>query len=406
MANDLTTRNWALLGDGAAIRPLITAIARNADEKGESAGAARRHRWVAVVRLDAADAPHVPLEGVAGVRYLSSWEELITFSEADAVVASGSSPELLTAVRQLAASGKPLLIDTSAEQSAEFIYELSLIRDDVRTPLQPVALRRFHPAVEAFRDVARELLVQPGSLLHWKRRTPADPGGDLTLATVQHAFFEDVDLLRFIAGEFDQVTALRAAGVGDRIARDHLVLAGPRASESQWSISTGPEPGWELVAHSSTGEATLEANAAGELTLRHGGHATVFDADQWTAAAFGQLAAFDSLMETGDASCNWIDAVRACDLLDAVDRSVRRRRTIELQGETVSERGQFKSQMAAAGCLVLLMTPVLMGAYLAVASAVSLPHPVLVVLRSLVFAPVVLFLAAQLLIQFAPRSAS
>jgi hypothetical protein len=54
--------------------------------------------------------------------------------------------------------------------------------------------------------------------------------------------------------------------------------------------------------------------------------------------------------------------------------------------------------MTALGCAVLMGTLVLMLAYLAVASVVPLNGTLLVVLRTLVFAPLVLFLIAQLLL--------
>ncbi len=52
----------------------------------------------------------------------------------------------------------------------------------------------------------------------------------------------------------------------------------------------------------------------------------------------------------------WADAVRAFDLLDAARRSLKRRRTVELQFESTSERSQFKTHMTTIGCGLLLFT--------------------------------------------------
>lgn len=59
-----------------------------------------------------------------------------------------------------------------------------------------------------------------------------------------------------------------------------------------------------------------------------------------------------------DSLPTWTDAVRTFDLVDAVQRSIRRRRTIDLHFESMSERSQFKTQMTALGCGVLSLTTV------------------------------------------------
>jgi len=56
----------------------------------------------------------------------------------------------------------------------------------------------------------------------------------------------------------------------------------------------------------------------------------------------------------------WSDAVRVFDVLDAAKRSLRRRRTIDLHFEALSERSQFKTQMTAIGCGLLVLTMILM----------------------------------------------
>jgi hypothetical protein len=111
----------------------------------------------------------------------------------------------------------------------------------------------------------------------------------------------------------------------------------------------------------------------------------------------------------------WRDAVEAFELLDGVDHSLERRRTIDLHHEPVSERTIFKTQMTAMGCGVLMATLLLMLVYLALGQFVAPDNPehpelianspldraartALLVLRVLVFAPLFAFLAAQLLL--------
>src|SRR5262249_50937073 len=91
----------------------------------------------------------------------------------------------------------------------------------------------------------------------------------------------------------------------------------------------------------------------------------------------------------------WPEMVKAFETVDATHRSVARRRTIELHFEPMSERAMFKTQMTAIGCTVLMATLLLVLLYLMVASMVPLPQFVLNILRTLVFAPLVIFLLLQ-----------
>jgi hypothetical protein len=90
----------------------------------------------------------------------------------------------------------------------------------------------------------------------------------------------------------------------------------------------------------------------------------------------------------------------ACDveLVDAVERSVRRRRTIDVFFETPSERGIFKTQMTAVGCSLLVMTLVAVVFYLGLAATIELPPLLKKLLVVLIFLPLGVFLALQLLL--------
>jgi hypothetical protein len=93
----------------------------------------------------------------------------------------------------------------------------------------------------------------------------------------------------------------------------------------------------------------------------------------------------------------WPELVKVFETADATHRSVKRRRTIDLHFEPMSERAIFKTQMTAMGCGVLIATFLLVLMYLAIASTIPLPHAALIVLRTLIFAPLGLFLLLQLL---------
>jgi hypothetical protein len=52
----------------------------------------------------------------------------------------------------------------------------------------------------------------------------------------------------------------------------------------------------------------------------------------------------------------WADATRAAELAEAIDRSIARRRTIEVRVERESEASAFRGTMAAVGCSLLLLS--------------------------------------------------
>jgi hypothetical protein len=89
------------------------------------------------------------------------------------------------------------------------------------------------------------------------------------------------------------------------------------------------------------------------------------------------------------------------ELAEAVSKSLRRRRTVDVHFDSGSEKGVFKSQMTAIGCGILTFMMFGMVAYLILAQLVELPNIVLHVLRILWIAPLVLFLIAQTLLPLA-----
>src|SRR5690606_11836000 len=109
------------------------------------------------------------------------------------------------------------------------------------------------------------------------------------------------------------------------------------------------------------------------------------------------LDAFAETVRGKPAGPTWNEWLRACETVDAARRSWKRRRTIDLHYETTSERSQFKTQMTAIGCGVLMLTLALVPLLMLIGSVFALPPAVMKVARIAVFAPLFLFLLLQLL---------
>ena len=92
------------------------------------------------------------------------------------------------------------------------------------------------------------------------------------------------------------------------------------------------------------------------------------------------------------------------ELVEATQQSIRRRRTVDLYFDMTSERSQFKTQMAALGCGVLMLTLFLLVVVLMLGQMLS--PEAMKWARVLAFTPLFVFLALQILIVLARPSAS
>lgn len=372
--------NLALLGDDPAIWPLLERLLDSP-----------KHRLVAAslcgelqARLEAARPP---------VRVTDRWDEFLVGGTVDAVLVASGSPSVLEAARRLAAEGKPLLLAPHGGQTA-FVYELSLVRDEARTPLAPLFPLRYESALEAARS--RAAAGDFGRILHlkWERRWPVEAAGGVPLLTpedVESALLGDADLLRQLGGNYDRVTALQSGVVDGKAAAVTVTLAGDGLPEATWSLSA--------VAASSVADAAM-IGPTGDWSLTMNGAAGqhIAEARSSTAGIERLLDAFEEAIHGTPAGPTWNDLLRASETVDAARRSLARRRTIDLHFETTSERSQFKTQMTAIGCGVLILTLVLVLLLMLLGSALAIPPGVMRVARIAVFAPLFIYLALQLLL--------
>jgi hypothetical protein len=203
-------------------------------------------------------------------------------------------------------------------------------------------------------------------------------------------------------GNYDQVTALRTGAGTDGVITQSVTLAGRQLSEATWNASVGAANSCRLTIHAENGRVQAEREPGTDHWVLVGldGARTVGNsraAIQRFLDQFAQSLPTVVSKSRSNVPVEWPDLVKAFETVDATHRSVTRRRTIELHFEPMSERAIFKTQMTAIGCGVLIGTFLLALAYLAIAATVPLPDNVLLILRSLVFAPLGIFLLLQIL---------
>ncbi len=386
---------FALLCDDPRVLPIIRALEARVDG----------HQLTHAVRTTAeADAL---LHGLSGVRFVGHWEDLLAANEFDAVIVGGNDVQILEGAKQLATARIPLLFVPFAEQGSTYIYELSLIRDDNRVDLWPLFWHRYDQAVIQLKKAIDDGELGRIQFLQLQRAiSQASPGLPISQRIVDNELLHDVDLPRWLMGDYDQVTALRTAASSDGVQMQSVVLAGRSLPEANWSISSVAGPSeWKLTIRGEKGLAELRRVGDSQSWKYEFSDCRVEGDEQQTVR--NVLSAFvastpatdyhDSETRTVD-SHGWGELVKCYETVDASHRSIRRRRTIELHFEPMSERAIFKTQMAATGCGLLIGTFLLTLCYLGIASLVPLPRGVLIGMRTVVFAPLVVFLFAQILL--------
>lgn len=332
---------------------------------------------VELVWVRAGEAGPVPTMPVPPVVVRSSWEELLTDSSLKAVLVGGTDAEVLDAARKFSQAGTPLWVLPHPRQGLLFSYELNLAAQETNATLMAVFPHRGAAVWHV-----RETHGPAPTYIEFVRHIPAS-GAEATLAVseVDRYLLNDLDLLTWQLGPRSRVTTLRSGETGSSIRRQTVTLAGDEVPEIVWSIEPSPNN-------------TVTA----ECRLHGGGHTVRFLERSGRWSRDGQEPSVQTPLAPFPEVVPWAAAITAFELLDAVEHSLERKRTIELHREAVSERAIFKTRMAAWGCGVLILTLLLMVAFLMVASVVPLHGTLLAIGRAAVFTPLFAFLLAQLLL--------
>lgn len=333
---------FALVGDDPAALELVRAISASQTDHLASA------TFLSTTELDV-------LQIAPGVRITPRWDELLADTSLAGVVVAGGESETLEAAKQLAAAGKPLLVVPQAAQGSTFFYELSLVRDDTGVLLMPVLPARADAQIAAVREsIARNDIGK----LQYLELTRELPGSAplLSIAEIDAAMLHDVDLLRWIGGDYNQVTALHFGAGDSGIATASVTLSGGGHPEAVWNVKRSPSKSvWELKLTGETATIVLTRDAAGHYSTTMPLANNIAAAPSQTDRAAAVFDQFKRALETS-AARDWTDIVRDMEIVEATHRSVRRRRTIDLHFEATSERSLFKTQMTAIGCGVLTFT--------------------------------------------------
>jgi len=308
----------------------------------------------------------------AVVRRADDWPTLLAGDAADAVIVSGGPPsdERDEQLRRLVQAAIPTLVVHPACESIVG-YELDMIRRDTNCAILAWFPGEFHPALHQLAELAQ---AEDSPIGRVEQLALARSVSHRDKASVRTQLVRDISLMRRILGDFNQVSAMgssyapvpadsaapstRAKSIAtEEVTALSVSLSGSGGTLARWSLEPATEtPGATLTLVGSSGRAVLHMSPdVKEWTLElSGAESRRVTYSDWDDAR----APLDMLargIAGGEPTPSWYESCRDIETAEAVERSVRRGRTIALHQEEHTEERTFKGIMSVGGCGLLLV---------------------------------------------------
>jgi hypothetical protein len=337
---------------------------------GAAVAAGHKFIWLGDVR--SADAL-VLQQLVPGLAASNEWESLLDHGLVDAVlVGRGALTDDIKAERlkRFVADAVPTLIVHPATLSVLPFYELDMGRRESHA-----VVRHFNPLVgnPAVSEISSWLKSGDSQIgpIHQVvcQRFSVDCGRE----TVLRHLSRDVELLRSVAGDVRSVGAVGPRVADATYASLQVQLSGTGSITYRWSVvpSPGTSSRVELTLIGERGTATLrlppdrspqdfaDRDPPWQLETNIGADRLSRPLPPWNAArsAIDTLAAALPANGTAeaDSASTWQSATASMEIVDAIELSLQKGRTIEVYPQQLTEQLAFRGTMAAFGCGLLLL---------------------------------------------------
>ena len=300
------------------------------------------HQVVATVQGESEGAPSFP-------DWRSLLESALPF---DAILVGNCRPEIIQDVRELAARGVALAIPVHQQLPQDLVAELSLYDTEGACRLLPLWTPRRQQRLQDLRHLIDDGRL--GEILRIELRIdgPCLPSEHFAENPIEQALLSDIDILRMLGGDYTQVLLTRTGVRDDRFVTQTLQLSGGGLPDGVGIRDLSAQVASGTVRVEGVDSTAVFHMVAGRERIDIDGEPV----DLPIAALQSPLDALDDIALKKPGALRWQDVARAFEILEAAERSLRRRRTIDLHFETTSERSQFKTHMATIGCGVILWT--------------------------------------------------
>lgn len=347
--------HFAILGTDAD----IFALAAGARELGHKIS------WCGDVRPGDA-AAIADLNAAAAVS--DEWELLLDRASVDGVlVGRGVATAELRAeqLKRLAAEAMPLLVVHPIFDSVLPYYEIDMTRRETGAIVRHYSPLGQNPAAELLADWVANGHPSVGAIhqLTCERRVPGMARND-----VLSAIARDAELLAAVAGDIRRVSAIGPAADDASFGALQVQMTSTRISSLRWSVGARLAAGavMELALIGEHGAILLReiAGAKGaasswELETAVGDGRTN-EVIECADPAFHAIEQFSAAIASTDiatrnAASTWDIATRTMEVVDAIELSLQKGRTIEVFQQQLTEKLAFRGTMAALGCGLLLI---------------------------------------------------
>mgnify|MGYP002621571484 CR=1 FL=1 len=276
------------------------------------------------------------------------WETLLDQEACDGVIVGrGETPGALRAeqVIQLTKNEIAVLSSFPLCDSVLSYYEIDMARSESKATLY-----HFNPlSMQA---------EQLGEIAEWTRKGHPEfgpieqllwerPIESRTQENVLWHFARDVEVLDQIAGPLDRLGAVGSPDAAATYAGLNVQLLGKGRVPVRWSV--GPIENTHLPQLTLVGERGKWRTELPDST------------EDRPAQAEACVQSFtESISNEGSRKTTWPSALRAMELTDTIEISLRRGRMIDVHRQQLSEQLAFRGTMSALGCGILLFLPPLL----------------------------------------------
>lgn len=301
----------------------------------------------------------------------NDWINLLSSAASDAVIvapvpitsdAKSANTLRCEQLRRLAQEGRSMLTIFPVVDDLLFYYELGMIAKDAGGVLQSYVPDAVHPFLQTLGPLNLSSSVEPSGLGEIERISFERFLEDRSEISVTRQFARDVATMEKLTPGIGRIHAL---GQNESSAYEHLIIdlssattlpirwqvqPMSQSSESETTVAT-------ICLHGDKQTGTLSLAASGTWSYQTDSKIEDFTNDPATNAIENFTTSIANKSPEG--AIRWSEAVRAMELADTIEISLRRSRAIEVHTREVDESVIFKGRMASIGCFFLLSIPII-----------------------------------------------
>ncbi|PHS12990.1 MAG: hypothetical protein COA78_07485 [Blastopirellula sp.] len=284
----------------------------------------------------------------------TSWEGLLASPDIDAVIIAEKTTTDVSEdrLRKFVQEAVPVVL---IHPACEFIFglEMEMIRRDTDCKMITHVPYRHHSLLQRVRGWVTANEESPigtiEQILFRRKMSERDQ------ESVLEVFSHDAELLRYLLDGVTKITATGPEFDADNYHQLVVQLSGKNQLNASWSYVSDQNfsATVEFIGTQGTAELLLEPNGTITLSRSNSEQSETITENE---AEYTLKLLEDAIQQRDDVTVEpaWDSIAHTLEIVDTVQYSLKRTRTIELRQEELSEQSTFKGMMAAGGCFLML----------------------------------------------------